>query len=167
MRPAGFTLLELLVVMTIIGLMAGLALLSTGQLGSRHTEQAGQRLAGQIELARDQALLTGQSLAIGVARDHLAVMEQQWLDDRSLRWVPLEEGALRPANFGSMDLQPRLYIEDRRVSLNDDPDENLIAINAAGEIQPFELILEPSGGGSAPVRLSSDGNQRVRVGEKD
>ncbi|OOC09127.1 MULTISPECIES: prepilin-type N-terminal cleavage/methylation domain-containing protein [Thioalkalivibrio] len=161
-QVTGFTLLEVLVVMVIIGVLAGAALLSTGQLGGRALEQTGHQLAGQIELARDQALLTGQPLAIGVARERLAVLERQWLDDRQVTWVPVEQGPLAPRDLGSLGLEPRLWIDDRRASLSERPEENLITINSAGDIQAFELILQRAGD-EASLRLHSDGTRRVRM----
>ncbi|WP_019570484.1 prepilin-type N-terminal cleavage/methylation domain-containing protein [Thioalkalivibrio sp. ALE11] len=161
-QAAGFTLLEVLVVMVIIGLLAGVALFSTGQLSGRGLEHTGHQLVGQIELARDQALLTGQPLAIGIGRERLAIHERQWLDDRQVTWVPVEQGPLAPRDLAAAGLEPRLWIEDRRVSLSERPEENLIDINSAGDIQAFELVLRRASDDSS-LRLHSDGTRRVRM----
>uniref|UniRef100_UPI00356AC729 pilus assembly FimT family protein n=1 Tax=Guyparkeria sp. TaxID=2035736 RepID=UPI00356AC729 len=70
-HPAGFTLIELLVVMFIIGVVASVGVLSMSQLGSRSLEQTARQLAGQIELAREHTLLTGQALSIGIGTEGL------------------------------------------------------------------------------------------------
>lgn len=140
--PAGFTLIELLVVMFIIGVVASVGVLSMSQLGSRSLEQTARQLAGQIELAREHTLLTGQALSIGIGTEGLVVLERQWLDDARVTWTPIEKGPLGPRDFRRHGLQPRLYVDDRRRELREGPEHNRIAINSSGDIEPFELVLE-------------------------
>ena len=150
---AGFTLIELLVVMVVIGVIASVAVLSMSQLGSRSLEQTARQLAGQIELAREYTLLTGQSLSIGIGTQELVVLERQWLDDARVTWTPIEKGPLGPRDFRQHGLEPTLYVDDRRRNLRETPEHNRIAINSSGDIEPFELVLEyPDGQGGLLLR---------------
>src|SRR5690606_39052837 len=57
-RAGGFTLLELLVVVTIIGLLAGAVVLSTGNVrADRDIEREARRLSSLIELVREEAIM--------------------------------------------------------------------------------------------------------------
>ena len=162
--PGGFTLIELLVVMFIIGIVASVGVLSLSQLGSRSLEQTARQLVARIELARDQTLLTGQSLSIGIGRHALVILERQWLDERQVTWVPIEDGPLRPHDFEQHGLEPRLYRDDRRARLRDEPEHNRIGIDSGGNLEPFELVLRQADGQTGIV-LRADGPHRVRAFE--
>jgi prepilin-type N-terminal cleavage/methylation domain-containing protein len=56
---AAFTLLELIAVVLIIGLVAGLALPNLGFLGERRLLDEARRLKGELELARQRSIVTG------------------------------------------------------------------------------------------------------------
>jgi prepilin-type N-terminal cleavage/methylation domain-containing protein len=58
-RVRGFTLLELLAVVLIIGLVAGLAIPNIGILGDRSLEDGADALAADLEWARQRAMLLG------------------------------------------------------------------------------------------------------------
>lgn len=56
---AGFTLIELLAVVTIIGLIAAVAYPNLGRSSSRTLHAQAERLAADLELARQRAVMTG------------------------------------------------------------------------------------------------------------
>lgn len=64
LKQQGFTLLELLVVILIMGLIASFASLSVGQTGGRVADEEGRRLAALIQLAEEEAILRGQERVV-------------------------------------------------------------------------------------------------------
>jgi prepilin-type N-terminal cleavage/methylation domain-containing protein len=58
-RNAAFSLLEILAVVAIFALLAGLALPNFSALHARNLNHEARRLVGQIELARQRAIVTG------------------------------------------------------------------------------------------------------------
>lgn len=59
-RPlAGFTLIEILAVVAIFALLAGLLAPRVGSIGGRALVQSAEKIAGRIELARQRAVVTG------------------------------------------------------------------------------------------------------------
>lgn len=58
-RRRGFTLIEILAVVAILAIAAMLVLPNLGALGERRLQQAALRLAAEIELARQRAVVTG------------------------------------------------------------------------------------------------------------
>jgi Tfp pilus assembly protein FimT len=58
-RAGAFTLLELIAVTLLIGLVAGLALPNFAALGEQGLRDQARELAGDLELARERALVTG------------------------------------------------------------------------------------------------------------
>lgn len=137
----GFTLIELLVVLLILGLLAGFAVLSVGGSASRQIEQEARRLVELAGLARDEALLTGQTRALGFSRDGYAFLQQVFLDDERLTWLPLEQAPLHPRSMQHLGVELRLRQEGRPIPLDDRTDLPQVMFNGAGELTPFELEI--------------------------
>lgn len=79
----GFTLLELLVVLVLIGIITSFAVLSisTGGL-NRQLEQEGRRFISLVEMAGDEALLQSRELGIDFTQTgyrFLHLVEGQWI----------------------------------------------------------------------------------------
>ena len=59
MMLRGFTLLEIMVVMVLIGILSSLAVLSIGGGPRDRLAEEGRRLAALVELHQQEAILTG------------------------------------------------------------------------------------------------------------
>ncbi|MET0239403.1 MAG: GspH/FimT family pseudopilin [Sphingobium sp.] len=80
----GFTLVELMVVLVIIGLMSGAVLMTMGSLGGGPSDDA-DRFAGRVRAARDRAVVLARPVALWVSPTGYGFEER--LDGR---WVPLD-----------------------------------------------------------------------------
>ena len=156
-KARGFSLLEILVVVAIIGVFVGVTILSTDLVGAeRQLEQEATRLGTLVGFASDEALLQTQDFGILVCEDsyHFFVYDYDAAD-----WIPY---AVRP--FESRTLDPgillTLRIDDRDVELEtaadafpsaltgvaDDeeldemPDPQIIILSS-GEVTPFQVEL--------------------------
>ena len=91
---AGFTLLELLVVLVIIGILLTMASLSVRGGGEqRQLREEAQRLTALVALASDEATLKSQELMLAVEDNGYAFLAQ---DDKG-KWLPVDaKGSLRP-----------------------------------------------------------------------
>jgi len=89
-REAGFTLVEVMVTLLLLGLVTGVALLTLPSGGARLTREA-EQLAARIKHAQREAMLTNRSVEVVVASG-----DSRFRVRRSGRWQPLEEGPFRP-----------------------------------------------------------------------
>jgi general secretion pathway protein H len=92
----GFTLLELLVVMMIIGIIVSFAVLSVGQDPTRKVEEEVHRLNALIELARQEGMLEAQEFAVQIHRNGYQFLQLQQ-NDKAWQWQPITgKGVFRP-----------------------------------------------------------------------
>ena len=177
---AGFTLLELLLVVTIIGILASVVVLGATDVGRQRAIRAeAERLVLAVELARDESRLRNAVWGLLVDGGTYRFLEY---DDAGNEWHDVErrefaadatednvefqvvllassEDALEPAwNPGSRGGEgvPRDVAEDDEAPVPD------VVIYPGGEMTPFQIIVS---GGDAYVAwvARSDGIQRTRA----
>ncbi len=138
---AGFTLLELLAVILIIGIIVSFASLSIGQNTSRVVQDEAERLHGLIRLAGEEAVLQGRELALEFDHDRYRFLELSKADwqlveeDNMLRERPLPEA-----------IELELWLEGIETSFEDKESLPRIFILSSGELTPFVLTLKTDEG---------------------
>ena len=144
-RAAGFTLLEVLVVVTIIGILISMAVVSINVLGGDHEmDQEAERLVAVLGEARDDAMLHGRDLGLRVdARGY------DWLkyDSRTDRWVPIDDDIVLRARALPEGVQLALLVESRSVTLE---------TRGAGTAPASPAAASGTGGTAGKATLSSD-----------
>lgn len=90
---AGFTLIELMVVIFIIGIIAGFATLSVGQSHTRVLQDELKRLQSLLTLASDEAVLQSEELAIEVYRNGYRFMFLAQAKD-AWEWQPIQDNPI-------------------------------------------------------------------------
>lgn len=147
----GFTLLEVLAVMVIIGIMLTFVTLSPG--GDRRAEEMqreAQRLVALLQLASEESLMRSEQLALRINETDYAFMiltNGRWLlldDDRPLR--PREMPAGIELHLELQENQPSgLAAEEGKESpglaTKESEQPPQVLLMSSGEITPFELTL--------------------------
>ena len=162
-RREGFTLIEILAVVIILGLLMALILPGIGAGGMRSLRKQGDRVAATLELARQRAIVTGKPhrVALDLERGSFGV---EWLVDEAtangeepLDDEPLEDEADPYGGEELLDLAPPLQNELAYYPIP----------NKFGSMEPlergyfFEGIDTPEGwieGGEAFVVFEGDGS---------
>lgn len=136
----GFTLIELMVVMVIIGVMAGFAVLSMG-IGKRdEVHHEAKRLAALIEIAIQESLLSGQELGLRFS-DHGYEFYTLGVVEDKPKWVPLQddEHLSQPRELPE-SIELELYVEGNYVDLQNTLLKGVhVYLLSSGEITPFAL----------------------------
>ena len=133
----GFTLIEILVVMILLGIIMTIAMLSIGGSQSEQLEEDMRRLLQIMRLAHEEAIINQQTLAIKFSPHGY---ELQRYEGNGKIWIPVTE----PAFFQPRKLDQRYEIkllqEGFKVSLEKE-DGGKIVMYSSGEITPFELNI--------------------------
>lgn len=149
-RPpaAGFSLLELLVVIVILAIMVGMTVLSLGTLRAEDpAETEANRLRALLALVAEEALIQGRDLGVQFFPDGYRFLS--WDPDAALWSVIDDEAALRRRTLPE-GLRVVLAVEGREVLIDDEEsgrnrrqDELLphVGVFSSGELTPFELFL--------------------------
>lgn len=155
-RTAGFTLVEILVVLVIIGTILSVAFLSFGILrDDRSLEREARRMAALIELVTDEAMLQGRDFGLEILSGGYRFVE---LDPLVNQWFEVTGDDVMKARTLDEGTEFNLYVEEHRVLLHEtardterkEEDEKRdltddylphILILSSGDVTPFELLI--------------------------
>lgn len=166
----GFTLIEVMLVVVIIGFLAGMATLAIGGNEHRNFKNDVERLQQLLWLAQDHAQFEQQTVGFRLLDDGYEFMTYQ-LSTR--KWHTIEDKQLRSRHF-EQPTRSNLTINGialelkspQKTGLSDDhpPTEELpsLLILANGEMSAFELQLQLTSSPTIQHRLYSDGFSRVQ-----
>ena len=158
-RQRAFTLIEILVVVTIIAVIIGVVVLSvnlTGRDSELHRES--RRIDALITMAREQAEMQVRDFGLYLERNSYRFMvfdarRQAWrdIDDRAMRERTLPDG-----------LELELVLEGRPVVLTPLLGTNTalpqILLYASGDLNSFDITVKRTGTDHrAEIKLAADG----------
>jgi general secretion pathway protein H len=141
--PAGFTLIEMLVVVFIIGIIAAGVLLSVNITGTDHELQTeSERLATLMNYARDEAEMQTREFGLACSASGY---EFYAFDPRTALWGSItEDDALRARSLPA-GLTLKLNVEGHDIVFKppnkEDPKKPDIMIFSNGDLSAFELTV--------------------------
>ena len=170
-RASGFTLLEVLVVIVIIGIIASMAVVSVNVLGGdNEMDEEARRLMAVLGQVREDAMLEGRDVGLRVdARSY----DFARYDARLERWELVGDDPLLRERALPDGVEFELWLEGRSVQLTDraeptdrSPLQPQVVVMASGDLIPFELRLRRAG--TDEVRAltgSADGKFEILANE--
>jgi general secretion pathway protein H len=143
-RSSGFTLLELLVVLVLVGIIFSFAMLSLrGDDLAELVEQETRRLGTLLELVSDEAVLRGEEMAV-----HFSDTGYEFLILSGDRWQAQEDDRLLQSRSLPADIEIRLEVngDSPGLAAADKEDEETLTpqvyILSSGEMTPFSATLQ-------------------------
>jgi general secretion pathway protein H len=160
--PRGFTLLEVMVVLVLIGIITSFALLSVGGGPKDRLTEEGRRLAALVELHQQEAILRGEHRGIRFTRNGYTILSQGEEGD----WrPPATTDTLMTQRQLPEDLALRLWVEGRPVDISASDGPQVLLLNS-GEATEFVAVFgladarEPD---PLSYRVAGDAMGRLKV----
>lgn len=166
----GFTLLEILVVLVIVAVLAGLLVFAYRDNPQVRLRREAAGLAALLNLAADEAVMQNIELGLVIEDEGYRFV---YFDTERNRWLPVLEKPLLEHTFQepyeiSFELDGERVTERERERIRqfsarteDEADRPLLLLLSSGEITPFSLTLEYDPDHRATLR--SDGFNPVAV----
>jgi general secretion pathway protein H len=117
-RPSGFTLIEILVVIVIMGVIVSMATLSVNLLGNdSEVEDQAKRLWAVLQQTREESELQGVNVGMYVSAEAYEFLR---FDQRQNLWIPISDDRLYQTRRLPEELRLRLWLDGREVVLKPD-----------------------------------------------
>lgn len=117
-RGAGFTLLEILIVIVIIGVIVSMATLSVNVLGrDSQVEDQAKRFWAVLQQAKEEAEIQSMTIGIYVSAEAYEFLR---FDPRQNLWIPISDDKLYATRRLPEELRFRLWMDSREVVLKPD-----------------------------------------------
>lgn len=134
--PAGFSLIEILVVIVILAVTAAAVTLAVGDVGERRLARDAERLQALLGYACEQAELSGRQIGLSLDRDGYRFSRADHAD-----WLPERDGELRPRKW-NVAADALLTRDGLRVDVGAQfPEKPQLVCFSSGEMTAFRLEL--------------------------
>ncbi len=157
----GFTLLEVMVVLVLIGIITSFALLSIGGGPRERLAEEAQRLAALVELHQQEAIMSGELRGICFSQTGYTVLN---LSENGKWQAPTAADTLIQHKLPE-EITLRLWIEGRPAELRAADEPQVVLLNS-GEATEFVAVFGLADGGGLEVpryRVAGDSLGRLTV----
>ena len=138
-KYSGYSLLELMIVMVVIGVVTSIAALSFSNFGAGVGEKALKRLRLDVQLLSNESIVRSEVLALAFYNDGYAFMR---LDEDGENWEVIEKDRfLKPREFEE-EMTVRMLIGEEEPELGNSVEEPQVISLPTGEVTPFVYQLE-------------------------
>ena len=163
-RQHGFTLLEVLIVMIIVGILIGASTIMLKRDHQDLLQQDADRLLALIALAKDEAVFQARSLGLYFS-DRSYVFIQQNDDSGQQGWSTMGEKQFRRREL-SPTVKVALFRDETEINLLDqDKIEPQIFLLPTGEVTPFKVELTVPAKAKLTLTVDGLGQAEVQVNE--
>lgn len=141
---SGFTLIEILVVIFIIGIVTGVALLSVSRNENRQIKTFATELSQMVSMTEEEAMLHPQ--VMGITLDGMAVNFSSFKKDAASQkslWLPVNDSVLSKYAIPD-DVEISLHMGGKLVKLGRDKAPQII-FSTNGDVTPFILYVGKRG----------------------
>jgi len=156
----GFTLIEMVVVIFLIGIIASFATLSIGQQGDQRLKTEAQRLQHLIRLASDEAITQSREYALQIGKQGYSFL----MLNKEGKFAPVSDDPM----FRSREFDPDFHITlelngDSVVFAEDQPPAQIFLLSSGEITPPFRLLMSDVDGqlGQYQIAIGDDGRSSL------
>ena len=135
-KQAGFTLIELMVVLVILGLTAAVVVLAMPETGGSLAGEA-ERFAARAKAARDTAILESRAVALQIGRGGYEVARREggvWRAERHYDWAERTSPDVAGSREASIRFDSTGFSEPARVTRRRGDEQMAIDISGDGGV---------------------------------
>lgn len=165
-RVTGFTLIEILIVIVIIGSLASLAVLNLGGADrTRQLETEARRLHAVLRMAAEEAVFQAEEYGLLVQSDGYQFVR---LDPGTGRWLASAGREFEPHVIAA-GFEMRLQVEGEVPALAPQKqiDEPAVLLLSSGEVTPFLIEMRFTEEEGRSFLIASDGFSDIELLEDD
>jgi len=147
-HSAGFTLIEILAVIFIVGIVVSAATLAFGDNQAERLQRKSLQLAALVEMAKEQAIFNSQELGILFTKDSYDFYSLSTGRDRDNKnvsvWSPLEQDRILNKRTLPDGLEYELSLEGVKVNFSASNLKDItphVFILSDGTVSPFEINI--------------------------
>jgi general secretion pathway protein H len=149
----GFTLIEILIVIVIVGITVGFALLSFGDFGaSRRALFSADQLVNTLRMAQQQAILETSTLGLRIDNRSYQILRFE----ESTNWKPISNKGVFKINY--FPPNTLITLKTNNKPLQGSPS---IVINSSGDMTPFTLDFGTNKEVLAVIKGSHNGSIKI------
>ncbi|HBR3385152.1 TPA: type II secretion system minor pseudopilin GspH [Klebsiella pneumoniae] len=153
MSQRGFTLLEMMLILLLIGVSASMVLLAFPSARTQEATQILARFQAQLDFVRERGQQTGQLFGIIIHPERWQFMRLQPADDSApaaaddrwgnAQWLPLQAGRVTTAETLPRARLTLRFPDGQAWTPDEQPD---VLIFPGGEVTPFQLRIDAATG---------------------
>lgn len=134
----GFTMIEILVVLVVVGLLAALAVANIGgNQQKREMENAVSQMFLLMQSASEQAVLDNSEIGLKLEEKQYRFLR---FDDLTGEWVPMKDRMFRSYRYPEWLVVTDIIEDDLpRLTTDEDQERPDIVFFSSGEVTPFEM----------------------------
>lgn len=160
-QQLGFTLIEVIVVIAIIGFVLTIATISIGDPQVKRMKQTSERFTALIQLAKEQAIFNSQEYALSVWDSGYAFYT---LDEKG--WTLLTGDRIFRERTLPSGIEHELYLDGIKVVLSsEDNKKPQIFITSDGEVSPFQLNITDFDAWTYQINFDELGEFEINLAE--
>jgi len=141
---SGFTLIEILIVMLIISIVAGIAVLSIGRSSYQTMNKFQSELVELLQFAQEEAILKSTVIMLTIEEDGLQFYHYQTNQTNEKKWIPSDDKILNRKPIPKEVVIQVKILSNQSESEDEDEDEkehSQIIFSSNGSVTPFQLYI--------------------------
>jgi len=165
---SGFSLIELIVVIVIIGLVVSFATLAFGDSQADRMTHSNKKLSALIELATEQAIFNSVEMGLLFTKQSYAFYQLDTEEDKENQgkalWKVVEGDRILSERMLPDGLEYELYLEGTKVNFSASKLKEVtphVFILSDGTVSPFELRLTDGSDHTYQMKMAENGEYEI------